>query len=203
MRNENCVLMLYFVRHAQSMGNADSENTDPSVVLDYDKENPSLSPLGFKQAEAVGKRFIGEKLTAMYSSPYLRTKQTAQTILKYADCETFLDNRLTEICSAQTETGFCEFDESPQAIRLRADAFLSDIRRQYTNGEKILVVSHGGFIGSMIFEILNIREPSVRMCVYNASVSKINFFKDGTIKIAMLNDTAHIWDVEEDRMQWM
>lgn len=203
MRNENCVFMLYFVRHAQSMGNADSENTDPSIVLDYDKANPSLSPLGFKQAEAVGKRFIGENLTAMYISPYLRTKQTAQAILKYVDCETFFDKRLTEICSAQTETGFCEFDESRQAIRARADAFLSDIRRKYTNGEKVLVVSHAGFIGNMIFEILHICEPYIHMCVYNASVSKINFFKDGTVKIAMLNDTAHIWDVEEDRMQWM
>lgn len=72
---------VWFIRHAQSMANADknfrTNYTSASLV--------PLSKFGFKQSEDIVKYFK-EPPGLIITSPYLRTKQTAQFLIeKYPD----------------------------------------------------------------------------------------------------------------------
>jgi broad specificity phosphatase PhoE len=67
-------MRLILVRHAQTEGNVKRVLEGPEG---------KLSTLGARQAAAVAKRLKDEDPDAIYSSPYLRTRETAQAIAKY------------------------------------------------------------------------------------------------------------------------
>lgn len=67
---------IYFIRHGQSEGNKKQV---------HQGENVSLSEKGIGQAKAVAQRLKNHDINAIYSSPYLRAKQTAETISKELD----------------------------------------------------------------------------------------------------------------------
>lgn len=62
---------VYFVRHGESEGN---------LKQIHQAENTPLSKKGIKQAKAVAERLRSAKIDVLYSSPYLRAKQTAEII---------------------------------------------------------------------------------------------------------------------------
>lgn len=64
---------VYFVRHGESEGNKKKI---------HQGENVPLSKIGKVQAEAVAKRLKNLGIDIIYSSPYLRAKQTAEIISK-------------------------------------------------------------------------------------------------------------------------
>ena len=79
---------LWLVRHGQSAGNVarDQATAAGKAMIDLkvrDVDVP-LSPLGERQAEALGRWFAGlpeaEKPEIAFSSPYVRARQTAQAI---------------------------------------------------------------------------------------------------------------------------
>jgi broad specificity phosphatase PhoE len=72
------VAKIYLVRHGESVANTKG-------IYQGQTYNTDLSPLGIKQAEALGKRLEHEHIAAMYVSPLQRTKQTAQAIFQYHD----------------------------------------------------------------------------------------------------------------------
>ncbi len=67
---------VYFVRHGQSEGNKEQV---------HQGENVSLSEKGKDQAMAVAKRLKKHDISVIYSSPYLRAKQTAEIISNELD----------------------------------------------------------------------------------------------------------------------
>lgn len=81
---------LWLVRHGQSQGNVAREAADeaglPVIDIDIRDVDVPLSELGERQAEAAGHWFAqlprDEKPEVILSSPYLRTRQTAEIICK-------------------------------------------------------------------------------------------------------------------------
>src|SRR5262245_162076 len=61
---------IFLVRHAEPDWTPDGRS-----VLD-----PGLTPFGVAQAAAVAKRLTGERLEAIYASPYRRSQQTAASL---------------------------------------------------------------------------------------------------------------------------
>lgn len=72
---------IYIVRHCQSIAN--SERRYNSTL----EEDQGLSISGFEQAKKVGKFFNGITVAKIYSSPFLRTIQTAKEISKINGAE--------------------------------------------------------------------------------------------------------------------
>lgn len=68
---------IYVIRHGES-----EHNVDRTVMAHTHDSQHSLTELGFKQAQVTADylKTIIEGKTVLYSSPYLRTKQTAQAI---------------------------------------------------------------------------------------------------------------------------
>lgn len=67
-------LRVYLVRHGQALSNLDPQPSLPAAELDH------LTELGAGQARAVGRALVGRGVSAVYSSPAGRARETAQQV---------------------------------------------------------------------------------------------------------------------------
>jgi probable phosphoglycerate mutase len=167
--------VLWVVRHGESSGNvardaAESQGLERIDIAERDMDVP-LSETGFAQAEALGRWWgrqpADEQPTVVWTSPYVRARQTAQQVLETAglDVPVVVDERLRErefgVLDGLTRKGItAQFpDESQRRTRLgkfyhrppggeswsdvllRLRAALDDLRRDAA-GERVVLVAH-------------------------------------------------------------
>ncbi len=196
MRNDDVFLQLYLIRHAESMGNTETEE-------EYDVMNPPLTEHGQKQAALLAERMSAVKLDAVYTSPLERAICTALPIVQMTESNLRFDELLREKDVCIDFKGFVLKKETDQECQLRAREFLNKLLTNHEN-EAVAVVSHGEFIQFLIREAIGISEISdIKFCVYNASVTKINFRKEKPDKLAFQNDISHLYSVDGDKTEWM
>ncbi len=156
-------------RHAESQGNVDKiyQGKEPGTPL---TEN------GQKQAKELGKRVASAsekvKVSAIYCSPLLRTKMTAEAVAAATGAELFIDERLREVNFGEYEGKHIDFDdltfirerrahklesgkvesiyhfqgmETWSNIDLRVGAFLDDVLKKH-KGQAIVVVTHADLV---------------------------------------------------------
>lgn len=155
----------FMLRHGQSENNV-------VQTLNSDKAKPfHLTDLGKEQAKTAGKKLVGEKIDVIFSSPFIRTKETAELIadeLGISRDKIIIDNRLRELGfgdyegrTVQAYTAFFSgkrreeiFRHAPngaenrQEVKNRTGEFLKETDAVY-QGKNILVVSHEGVIWMM------------------------------------------------------
>ena len=203
MRNDDVYLQLYIVRHAESMSNA--HDAAPICEPNFDLSNPPLSELGHKQASALGERLRPLKIDAAYVSTYRRALQTSAEILKYhSDTAVTYTPDIVEKDTAVLENGFEYKEESDAECLKRAESFLRMICEKHRSKENVLIVTHGGFIEFLMFAALNSEySPQKSICVYNSSVTKLKFYYNSKVKVAVLNDISHLSSLDGDKLFWM
>lgn len=190
MRNDDVYLQLYLIRHAESLGNIETDEV-------FDGVNPPLSPHGEEQVKALSGRFSEKKPDHLYSSPLLRARQTAQAL----DMDIIILSELAEKDISVDISGFSPVSESDEACAERAEKVIKMLREKH-RGESVALVSHGEFIQFLIRAALEIK--NVKFCVYNASVTKINFRENGKEnKLALQNDISHLSETDGDRLFWL
>ena len=190
MRNDDVYFQLYLIRHAESLGNIDTDE-------DFDRMNPPLSPHGEEQVSALSGRFARNKPDFLYSSPLLRARQTAEAL----NIDIIVLNELAEKDVSVDVNGFSLICESDEACAGRAEKLIKMLREKH-RGESVALVSHGEFIQFLIRAALGIKD--VKFCVYNASITKINFRENGKEnKLALQNDISHLLHSDGDRLFWM
>lgn len=83
------MLRIYFVRHAEAMGN----------VMEFfqGRTDCEVSEKGYKQLERLAERFKDIPIERIYSSPLKRTMSTAEAVNKYHGLPIIQDERLVEI----------------------------------------------------------------------------------------------------------
>lgn len=192
MRNDEMYLQLYLIRHGESMGNVDPDG-------DFDKVNPPLTPHGETQAKALGERFAQLKDYTLYASPLGRAIKTAMSISE----EIIIDSELLEWGVRSTEKGFEDFSESAEECYARAQKVVEKLKAKHQNHENVIVVAHGMFLNQLIKAALNIPCRAMRLSVYNASVTKINFCHSEPPKLALQNDVSHLKKTDGEKLFWM
>ena len=192
MRNDEMYLQLYLIRHGESMGNIETD-------LPFDKTNPPLTEHGKMQAKAVGERFKELKEFTLYSSPLDRAKETASHISE----DMIIDYDLFENGVRATEIGFEDYYESAEECYERALKVIKKLKSKHRNHENVIVVAHGMFLNQLIKAALNIPCGAMRLSVYNASVTKINFCDDAPVKLALQNDVSHLKSTDGEKLFWM
>jgi broad specificity phosphatase PhoE len=128
------VCLLYLIRHAST---ANNEATPPR--LQGRRDDPGLSALGREQAMRTARWLAGQGLDAVYSSPLLRARQTAEEVAKALRLTVKLVDDLTEIDVGRWEGLAWEEIEhrDPEAYRLfKSDASV----HPYLGGENLSVV---------------------------------------------------------------
>lgn len=150
-----------FVRHGLTDHNL--ENRAQGHI-----QNP-LNETGVKQASIVAKRLSKEKWDHFISSDLKRARQTAAIIAdEIGKPVDFFDERLREMDRgkiadtieeervARWGKNWRELDmkqETDVSMRARGREFVEDIAQRYP-GEKVLVVTHGYFLGQTLKELM-------------------------------------------------
>lgn len=119
-----------------------------------------LTEQGVKMAKSAAKKLSKEKVVAIYASPFMRTKETAELVAETLGLPVIFDDRLREINSGAMDgktvkefyiafpepsdrwTHAPEGGENFSETRKRMMAFVREINLKHA-GETVLVVSHG------------------------------------------------------------
>ncbi|WP_066319928.1 histidine phosphatase family protein [Bacillus sp. FJAT-29814] len=188
---------LYVIRHGESQ-----HNVDRTVMAHTHDSQHSLTELGFKQAAITAefmKPLLNEK-TVLYSSPYLRTKQTAAAIrallpeqvpffenplIREWELGNLYDfnNRTPEAKKEYKAAGQFYFrfqnGESLADVYLRATMFMNtvvDRLKKQERYENIVVVTHAAFMHMLLAFLMNtpVEDLLDFKPIENAAVLKIN-----------------------------
>lgn len=182
--------------------------------LDYE-----LSPEGMEQARRAGRALAGCEVSRVYSSPLSRASESARIIageMGYRESEIEHLQDLTErgggVLEGKTweefESKYPErarrFFELPDekrweyigaestAIALsRARRALERIRLRHSPGETVVVVSHGGLLGSFFLEEFGPEVPGEEAALGNGSITRLLLSGSGP-RVAGLGDTSHL-----------
>jgi uncharacterized phosphatase len=195
---------LTLVRHGQSVANAAGK-------LQGQMDFP-LSSQGLNEAKAVGKWLADEAVDAIYSSDLSRAFQTAEEIARHHDTDIIETPALREFHLGQFQgltreeindrfpeyvdldwwtTGVAGVEQIDQ-IKVRAlDAVQMLLERH--QGQRIVVVSHGGWISTLLMALLNIEWNGKRVfTIGNTSMTTIDFSDPKQLVIVGVNETPHL-----------
>jgi broad specificity phosphatase PhoE len=206
---------LYLMRHGETDYHAQKR------VLG--RIDAGLNQRGREQARLAAEFFIGVELAAVYSSPLLRCRETAQPVaeMKGLDIETVeglmevdmgeWDGRLLKELFEQDSERVGMWMQSPSSVaipggedfntvRERVMGAAGEITSRHSDEESILIVSHGGPIRGIISEALRLDlDYMFRIQIDLTSISSIKYFGESirdTAVITLLNSTCHLEDLE-------
>lgn len=145
-------MRVLIIRHGQTDWNKQG-------LLQGTKDIP-LNEVGFEQAEAAREQLEGEDIDVCFCSPLIRTRQTADVILKGRDVPIIYDERIVERRFGVAEGSgihdidfdstwipgrppICEGMETFEMLLERVSGFFDEIYKEYAD-KTVLVVTHGG-----------------------------------------------------------
>jgi probable phosphoglycerate mutase len=202
------------IRHGQSIDNARN-------VFVGAKSDPILSDLGVLQAEATGSylKKTTPDATAIYTSPLIRTYDTAGIISKSLRVPVTIDPALVEFDFGMLDgltpevayEKYPEMDrfwgptiseplpggESSAAVAKRVSETLRRITADHLPDGTIIVVSHQGAITMGLAKILDVKKEFMRLAPSNCGVTWIEMSADP--KLVELNYVEHLREIGFDR----
>ncbi|KAG6880254.1 hypothetical protein C0992_001822 [Termitomyces sp. T32_za158] len=201
------VARVYIVRHGETQ-----ENRDGIVQGQLDT---ALNAVGLEQARMVGEKLRSIPFKIAFTSDLSRAVQTAETILahhpdvklqkKIELRERFMGMLQGKTYTTKLQAATVDKTFEPGALfAARAETWwLKDIVTgttalpSTTNPYHILVVSHGGFIGTLMRSLIHSRRVScapgvvVQRCM-NTSVTIVDVNHTGLGVIVQWADTSHL-----------
>lgn len=204
MRYTASVTQIVLVRHAETIWNAEGRWQGQTDV--------SLSPRGRSEVELVGRRLHGEHFDRVISSDLVRAQDTARGIAPNANLE--LEVALREMHLGQwcglphhevaerfpnelralqrgDDTRIGGAGETVVELGARVTAALARIARE-SEGQKVLVVTHGGVIRAALLDLLGHSGRSRPFFgARNTAITRIDVHGDARTLVSY-NDARHI-----------
>ncbi len=197
---------VYFVRHGTTASNEAGRFQGAT--------NNPLGEIGQRQADALSERFRGSAVEAVYCSPLLRARQTAEGICRYLNCEPTSVDGLREVNGGVLEnhtntenernypgsmttlrtdpTHFAPPEgETGRQVWERVRAAVTQLVGKHPDGS-IVVVSHGFALMTYLGTVDRpFAEMKPRM-VSNASVTTVRFRTPDEPEMVDYNNTEHL-----------
>ena len=199
-------MKLLLARHAESAWNAERRFQGRTDV--------GLSDMGREQAAALARALAGGRVGAIYSSPLVRARETAEIVARERGLTVTLVDELREL-----SLGAWEGRTVDDVLATEADAYrlwrerpydcpppdgehIEDVARRvlpvmelivssHADGQEALVVSHGGVISIFLCHLLGLSPNALwQLAIGNASLSVVD-----PPRVLTLNDTAHLEDL--------
>lgn len=202
------VTKIYFIRHAEAMGNINETfqgRTDAGVT-----------EKGYKQLNALSVRMKDIHLDKIYTSPLMRTRETAKAVNKYHNLDIIINDSLIEINGGQWENKkwadipklfpeqynawakkMQDFNvpdgESMHDVYGRMIDAVNDILSQ-SKGKSVAVVSHGCAIRNYLSyaEFGSINGINDVGWSDNTGVSLVEYDDDLKPKLIFKNNSEHL-----------
>ncbi len=196
------MLTIYLLRHGETAWNADGNRYCGRTDL-------SLTPNGIHQAEAVREKLKTHSFDAVYSSPLIRARRTAEIVSGRKDV--IMDDRLIETDFGKWEGKAKEvfipenraiwkaWNEDPTHVRAgetgdtagevvsRVDAFFQSLLKKREE-EKVIVVAHNGINRLYLSYKLGMPLKNYRkFFLDNASVTIFTLDEQGEMILRSLN----------------
>jgi 2,3-bisphosphoglycerate-dependent phosphoglycerate mutase len=164
--------------------------------------DPSLSPLGVRQSEALADWLADEPLGAIYTSPLRRARETAAPLAAKLGLDVAIDDSLREYDAESVEyipmeelkaAGDPRWNEVPVALpefRERVIAGIEGLVKAHAS-ERIAVVCHGGVINVYVAWVVRSRTELFFLPHYT-SISRVLASGSGPRSIDTINETAHL-----------
>lgn len=194
---------LYLVRHAQSEGNTGEDLTTG---------DPDLTEVGREQARRLGERFRRQRIDVIYSSPMLRTQETAAYIAGAGGLKVLQKANLREVELGREDNNIRLLSREEQAkveaqiiaegtwdafpgsegsaaARARVGGVIGEIVAAHP-GKRVVVVCHSAFIQTFISVVLGLPRDFV-FYPFNASINSVRA-DGGRYVIWRLNDISHL-----------
>ncbi|HLI06203.1 MAG TPA: histidine phosphatase family protein [Ktedonobacteraceae bacterium] len=204
-------MRLFLVRHGVTPYNLQARYTGQADI--------PLSPLGVREAEAVGLRLASEHIDAVVSSDLERARVTAQAIAQHHGLsvledpdlrETGLGNweglTFAEVRAQQPDLllhWYLEPGAAPHGgetmfqVRERAERALARWQALYPEGA-VVWSTHGGFIGIMLCHLLGLDLTHRRQFrLGNTSITAVDFSRSYPV-LLYVNETAHTRGLSAD-----
>lgn len=202
---------LIIVRHAQATGNLEGRF---QARVDTD-----ITPLGRAQLERLTSRLEKEHIDAVYCSPLLRTRLTAQACVGTRDLPLVIDDRLIEIDAGpmdglrwdelyerfpeqmtvwkeQPHLFHPPHGESMAQVRSRISEAVTDISARHGNGT-VVVVTHGVVVRNLMCWAKGLpHERLIEMNRWSNTGVGIIEMTDGKPKVLLENDDSHLAGLE-------
>ena len=194
---------LILARHGQSVSNA--------VRRFQGVQDVTLSELGARQAEALGRAIRRLPIAAVYTSPLERARRTAEIAaaglrvplqpvddlreLSLGDWE----GRTVEEIRALPGDPYEQWVRDPVAclppgaeplpeVQARVVSAMAEIAAAHPNGQQVLVVCHGGVISAYLAHCLGLPLSSIwRLTVSNGSITEVS-----PPSVRSVNSTRHL-----------
>jgi uncharacterized phosphatase len=195
---------LMLIRHGQSVANAAGR-------LQGQMDFP-LSTQGLNEAKAVGKWLADEDIDAIYSSDLSRAFQTAEEIARHHTTEIIKTPTLREFHLGQFQgltrgeiserfPEYVDLDwwtagvagvEQLDQINARALESVQCLLERH-QGQRVVVVSHGGWISMLLMALLNIDWKGQRVfSIGNTGMTTIDFSDPKQMFVVGVNERPHL-----------
>lgn len=202
--SETMETTIYLCRHGETDWNKEKRYQGVS-------SNSELSKEGIKQAELLGKEFIGRGIDIIFSSPGRRSVQTANFVSESVNISVVILDALKERCLGILEgkthawynenypESFIVFQKTKEAPGIEGvESFKEVIERSINTindivkeneGKNIAVISHRGFIKAFITDVTG-KGPDE----FDQDNCCINVIKHNgkSFSVEKINDTSHL-----------
>ena len=209
------VTKVYLIRHCEAQGNVE--------MFFQGQYDGTVTERGYRQLEKLKEKFRNIPFDAFYTSPLIRAKETARYASFYAKAPIFEDKGLMEINGGECEgklwkdigTLFPEeakvWDTEIYNFQAPGGESFRDVQKRMVDsvlsivgdnsGKTIGIVSHGGAIKTLMCYIsgLPIERMNEVKWYDNTSVTVLDFYDNGMIKLISENDTSHIRDDDDTK----
>lgn len=175
--------------------------------------DPGLAALGVEQARRVVQALAGDEVTAVYTSPAARARQTAQPLAEAVGLEPVVEPGITEFDTA--DSSYVPVEElraagdprwhalargelysegvDPVAFRTRVVAAVEAIAARHPGGRAVLF-THAGACNAYLGHVLG-QQQTIWFAPTYCSISRVGAARDGRRGIISVNETGHVRDL--------
>lgn len=185
----------------------------PSDAASDEPADPPLTQEGLAQAERLVGGCRWYTVSAIISSDLARARETAEPLAREWDLPVHTDENLAEYdrdrssyvpmddpAAASAEeyrrirAGLLPAFVDGAAFRERVERGVNGVISTHRHEETVAVFCHGGVINVYLQHLLGLDRPLVFPVEY-ASITRILISRDGTRRVASVNETGHVRDL--------
>jgi len=173
------VTRLLLVRHGETEWNSD--------VIYRGRAEVALSETGRLQAERLGARLAAERVTALYSSPLIRAKETAEAVARHTGCAVQVLEDLNDL-----DCGEWQGLSDPEV-----KARYPEERRLWLSAPHLVTLPGGESLADVSAGVCRVLEVALRHDGVVVLVSHRVVHKVAICSLLGL-DNSHFWDIRLD-----
>ena len=183
---------LLLIRHARPLR---AESVDGPA-------DPGLSPLGWRQAEALATWLVPEELDAIYTSPMRRAVETATPVAEALGLTVTADDALAEYDAdamayipieelrAAGDPRWMDVPDDIAGFQSRVVGGVDRLAAAHPS-QRVALICHGGVINVVVSAVLGVGPQMLFLPAYT-SISRLLVASTGQRSLASLNETGHL-----------